>query len=133
MSWQSSLIPCLGGLSPSLSLALGGFSPHKTEKLNIWRSAEHKVKRIIFSWAAVGSEKEMICVSRESSVTEPCVVMRNMRQVMNGLKNYTGELPKKFLHFTIFTFLHSYILPFLHVTIFTLLPFLCNHSEQRGR
>ena len=30
---------------------------------------------------------------RESSVTEPSVVMRNMRQVMNGLKNYTGQLP----------------------------------------
>ena len=42
------------------------------------------------------SETQMICVSRESSVTEPCVVMRNMRQVMNGLKNYTGELPMKF-------------------------------------
>ena len=32
---------------------------------------------------------------RESSVTEPSVVMRNMRQVMNGLKNYTGQLPTK--------------------------------------
>ena len=30
---------------------------------------------------------------RESSVREPSVVMRNMRQVMNGLKNYTGQLP----------------------------------------
>ena len=29
---------------------------------------------------------------RESLVTEPSVVMRNMRQVMNGLKNYTGQL-----------------------------------------
>ena len=38
----------------------------------------------------------MCLLSRESSVTEPCVVMRNMRQVMNGLKNYTGELT---LHF----------------------------------
>ena len=74
---------------------------------------------------AGGSETQMICVSRESSVTEPCVVMRNMRQVMNGLKNYTGELPMKFLHFTIFTF-H-------HFTIFTFLPILCNRSEQRGR
>ena len=34
-----------------------------------------------------------IFVVRESSVTEPSVVMRNMRQVMNGLKNYTGQLP----------------------------------------
>ena len=54
----------------------------------------------------MGSENRMICVSRESSVTEPCVVMRNMRQVMNGLKNYTGDLPMKFLHFTISSLLH---------------------------
>ena len=49
----------------------------------------------------------MICVSRESSVTEPCVVMRNMRQVMNGLKNYTGDLPMKFLHLTILTIFYQ--------------------------
>ena len=41
----------------------------------------------------------MICVSRESSVTEPSVVMRNMRQVMNGLKNYTGQLPEKKINY----------------------------------
>ena len=29
-------------------------------------------------------------------MTEPCVVMRNMRQVMNGLKNYTGEFRQYF-------------------------------------
>jgi len=32
---------------------------------------------------------QFVACTRESSVTEPCVVMRNMRQVMNGLKNYT--------------------------------------------
>ena len=48
------------------------------------------LKNYLFFW---GSDKQMICVSRESAVTEPCVVMRNMRQVMNGLKNYTGLLP----------------------------------------
>ena len=55
-----------------------------------------------------GSESQrMICVSRESSVTEPCVVMRNMRQVMNGLKNYTGEVSmifKKKLRFCVVNF-----------------------------
>jgi len=32
---------------------------------------------------------QFVACTRESSVTEPSVVMRNMRQVMNGLKNYT--------------------------------------------
>jgi len=42
---------------------------------------------------------QFVSCTRESSVREPCVVMRNMRQVMNGLKNYTvnsgeGEVAK---------------------------------------
>ena len=78
----------MGRLSPSLSLALGWFHPHIEEFI-------FERNFIELSFLVGGSETPMICVSRESSVTEPSVVMRNMRQVMNGLKNYTGQLPDK--------------------------------------